>query len=263
MKDRSKLVGRRDVTKGLVSLGGAIFLGCDVADIPAPDKQTLPGSSQTWATGGTAAMVDKDSYPDPFEAGSLQCLLLAAATEGPCPEAGELDRVDISEGYPGLPMRLAFRVLDTSCRPIANAKVKVWHTQVSGSYSGETPNAQCLKDPADATRHYFRGVQTTDGDGRVFFDSCFPGWYAGRTPHVHYTVSVDGKSFTSQLVFDQAIVDDIFANQADYTRYGKPDTANASDNVVGNADLATYVATAQRMTDGTLLASKELIVFTA
>lgn len=278
-----KLLLRREVTRGLLlSLGGAVLFGGCAAESSsgapgagsdddassdaggAKETGTTTGSAESWATGGTAAMTGKASYPDPFAAPALQCLLLASATEGPCTEAADQTREDISEGYPGLPMRLSLRVVDTDCNPIANAKVKVWHTQLTGSYSGDTPNnGMCLKSQADSAKHYFRGAQTTDDDGRVSFDSCFPGWYRGRTPHIHYAVTVNGRSFASQLVFDQDLVQEIFESHTDYSQYGQPDTTNASDNVVGNAKLATYVCTTERMADGAMLASKELVVFTA
>lgn len=286
-ENQPKLLGRREMTRGLaLSLGGALLLACagkatsgsnddddddDTSDANANSdagsssetgSTTTTGSAESWATGGTAAMTAKASYPDPFASPAIQCLLLTAATEGPCTEAADQVRQDISEGYGGLPMRLALRVVDTDCNPIANATVKIWHTQLTGSYSGNTPNnGMCLKDQSDTSKHYFRGVQTTNDDGRVDFDSCFPGWYRGRTPHIHYTVTANGKSFTSQLVFDQDLVAEIFSTHPDYSQFGQPDTTNASDNVVGNAKLATYVATTERMSDGAMLASKELVVF--
>jgi len=202
-------------------------------------------------------------YADPFSSAVpiTACVLATTATEGPCTEAADQVRRDISEGYSGIPLRLALRVVDTSCTAIAGAKVKVWHTQIAGSYSGNTPNnGMCLKDSADASKHYFRGVQTTDANGRVDFDSCFPGWYRGRTIHIHFTVSLNGKSYTSQLVFDQAVVQDIFANNDDYKGYGQPDTPNAMDNVVGGAKLASFVLDVSRLTDGAMMASKTLVV---
>jgi protocatechuate 3,4-dioxygenase beta subunit len=266
------------VTKAFVlSVGGAVFFGCGKTDGTASDgsgsrdagstdagSTSAVGSAETWARGGTAAMTDKASYPDPFAVASTQCVLLAAATEGPCTESADQVRQDISEGYSGLPMRLAFRVVDTACKPVANAKVKVWHTELAGGYSGDTPNnGMCLKSQADEAKHFFRGVQPTDADGRVYFDSCFPGWYRGRTVHVHYTVTAFGKSFTSQVVFDQSLVNEIFSTHPEYVGFGLPDTTNAKDNVVGNANLDSYVAKAERMSDGAMLASKELVVFTA
>lgn len=285
-----RMVSRRQVAEGLVATLAGFFLvrgvvACtnastgtvaDDGDETTDDTSesdasagtttdgsgTTTGSSGSWATGGTAAMTAKATYTDPFAAAATSCVLLTQVTEGPCTEAEDQVREDISEGYAGLPMRLAFRVVDSNCQPIANAKVKVWHTQRTGSYSGNTPNNRmCLKDQADAAKHYFRGVQTTDEDGRVYFDSCFPGWYSGRTPHIHYTVTANGRSFTSQVVFDQALVQELFESHPDYAEFGQPDTTNEDDNVVGRGAIESYVLDVERQSDGAMLASKLLVAF--
>ncbi len=289
MRERPKtLVSRRAATQTFLALlGGAVLVRCggDPAGVNAASdgdggsrggggssgggtdaagadaaKGDPTGSATSWATGGTAAMVDASSYPDPFTGAATGCVLALAATEGPCTEAADQVRKDISEGYSGLPMRLALQVVDTSCNAIAGATVKVWHTQRTGSYSGDTPNnGMCLKLSADSAKHYFRGVQTTDASGRVDFDSCFPGWYRSRVVHVHFTVTAGGKSFTSQLVFDDALVSEIFATHAEYKEFGQPDTTSSTDNVV-KASPSSYVLTVARMTDGAMMASKRLVV---
>jgi protocatechuate 3,4-dioxygenase beta subunit len=288
----SSLLSRREATQGILLAFGGIFggaatfiAGCGGSSTSAAstsgssgttgttgdggatssdtDSATTDsgGSAAAWASGGTAAMTDKASYPNPFSVAATSCVLAATATAGPCTEAADQVRQDVSEGLSGLPMRLALRVVDASCNPIAGATVKIWHTQITGSYSGETPNpAMCLKIQSDSAKHYFRGLQTTDADGRVDFDSCFPGWYRGRAIHIHYTVTHNGKSYTSQLVFDQTLIDEIFTTHAEYKGFGLPDTPNASDNVVGNANLESYTVATARMTDGAMLASKQLVV---
>lgn len=276
------LLTRREATRGLLAvLGGAALLACGGSSVLADtdDAGTSGGdgggtgtgdsgtttdsgtSAGSWASGGTKSM--KGGYADPFPATVSACALAVTVTEGPCTEAADQVRTDISEGYTGLPMRLALRVLDASCKPIAGAKVKVWHTQINGSYSGNTPNnGMCLKDQADASKHYFRGAQTTDAAGRVDFDSCFPGWYRGRTVHIHFSVTVGSKTTTSQVVFDQALVQEIFASHPEYASYGQPDTTNASDNVVGRGDLAGFTLTTSRLADGAMMAFKDLVVST-
>jgi hypothetical protein len=81
------------------------------------------GTAETWATGGTKSMTDKATYPDPFTDAPDSCLLVAATTEGPCTTTSELLREDVSEGWTGLPVRLALRVVDESCNPLAGATV--------------------------------------------------------------------------------------------------------------------------------------------
>lgn len=263
-------LSRRDANALLLVLGSGTLLACRGGETsakatPKPttsDTGTAPeaGAATAWASGGTKAMTDKASYPDPFATAVSSCVLSSPLTEGPCIEAADRVRVDVSEGYGGLPMRLSLRVVDSACKPLAGAKVKIWHTQLAGSYSGDTPNnAMCLKDPSDSTRHYFRGVQTTDADGRVAFDSCFPGWYPGRAIHIHYTVTVDGKAFSSQLFFDQELVNDVFASHPEYKGFGAPDTSNATDGVA-KGNVASFLLMTSRMKDGALLAASQLVV---
>lgn len=200
-------------------------------------------------------------YPDPFPTASASCVLTAAATEGPCTEAEDRQRRDVSEGFSGLPVRLALRIVDASCEPVAGARVKIWHTQVSGSYTGTTPNDRmCLTDATASAHHAFRGVQTTDERGRVDFDTCFPGWYRGRAVHIHFTVTAAGRSFTSQLLFEEGLVRDVFSNHAEYKSFGLPDTTNEGDLLARAGDLAAHTLATSRMGDGAMMAAKELVV---
>src|SRR5262249_6615313 len=129
------------------------------------------------------------------------------------------------------------------------------------SYSGNTPNnGMCLKDQADSAKHYFRGLQTTDASGRVDFDTCFPGWYRGRAIHIHYAVALGARTFTSQLLFEQALIDEVFSTHAEYVPLGSPDTPNAVDNVVAGGDLASFTLATKRMDDGAMLAYKQLVL---
>lgn len=221
-------------------------------------SSTGTGSVGGWASGGTAAMVDKETYPDPFtDPLGNACALTPAQTLGPC-YAATVDREDISEGNPGLPVRLAFLVVDTDCNPIPNASVDVWHTDIGGLYSGEDAIDMCtLNDPEAEAGRWYRGIQTAGADGKVYFDTCFPGWYGGRAIHIHYSVRVgDQEYLTSQLYFPQSLIDEIFATHPDYVDYGSPDTPNASDGIyVPGAELDWA-----QMTDGAMLASKVLVV---
>lgn len=221
------------------------------------------GDADTWATGGTAAMTKKDCYPDPF-ANGLGCALLCQTTEGPC-TADTIERQDVSEGWGGLPVRLALKIVEAdSCAPIEGAVVEIWHTQRTGVYSGVTPSgAFCYGDDPDAENYlYFRGSQTTDADGRIDFDTCFPGWYSSRAIHIHFRVYLEGQlTLTSQLFFDDALNEAIFDSHPDYAEFGQPDTVNTTDNVIGGVDdLTPYILDVARMADGAMLASKAIAI---
>lgn len=240
--------------------GTSVDAGADAGG-SSPDGSTLGN----WASGGTAAMTDKASYPDPFTDALTSCALVATTTEGPCTTEDDLVREDVSEGWSGLPVRLALKVVDTSCNPLSGVAVKIWHTNLEGSYSGQTPNNNmCLMEESYASQNFFRGVQTTNSDGNVFFDTCFPGWYRGRAVHVHFQVTSGTTSYrVSQLFFPEDVTQEIFASHSEYSSYGQPDTLFATDNImsgIATAERDRHILTVARMTDGAMLASKVVTV---
>lgn len=224
----------------------------------AGSTSTSDGGS--WATGGTASM--SGEYPDPFANGlGNACALTCAATLGPCYAQTET-RKDISEGHDGLPTRLAFLIVDESCKPIEGASVDIWHCAAEGLYSGSDASDFCTSGDATArAARWFRGVQTTDANGRVDFDTCFPGWYSSRTIHIHFTVRIgDTEYVTSQFVFDDALCDDIVANEPLYKDRGPRDTNNTNDTVVSASSAAEYSFQTERMADGAMLAWKAIVL---
>ena len=266
---------RRTLLRAAGALPLANLVGCggDPAPIDPVDASggtdSQPGdncgpAAPAWATGGTAAMMPS-CYPDPFAAGIGACpLVVCATTAGPC-TAPAPARVDVSEGRPGLPVRLALKLVTAeTCAPIAGAVVEIWHTQVSGVYSGQTPSPGfCSGGDADAPNHsYFRGTQTTDAAGRVDFDTCFPGWYPGRAIHIHFAVTIGAEVYlVSQLFFADPLVADICGGHPDYVGRSQPDTSNTRDGVIGGAaNFAAYVLDAARMSDGAMLASKAIAI---
>jgi protocatechuate 3,4-dioxygenase beta subunit len=269
---------RREVLRG-VGAGLAVIplaaLGCGddgdaAADAGGGDAAPAPDArAGEWASGGTAAMTDKASYPDPFAGAVSSCVLVAATTEGPCTTEDDHDREDVSEGSRGLPVRLALKVVDDACNPVAGATVKIWHTNPDGVYSGETPAPVTCNDndAAAIAASFFRGVQTTDADGVVGFDTCFPGWYPGRAIHIHLEVKSGAMSYRiSQLFFPEDITQAIFASHPDYVGFGQPDTLFDSDSVmqlIPTASRPRHTFDVARMTDGAMLASKVVTVMSA
>jgi protocatechuate 3,4-dioxygenase beta subunit len=65
---------------------------------------------------------------------------------------------------------------------------------------------------------WLRGYQVADADGRVVFRTIYPGWYQGRTIHIHFKIRPEpggtrGFDFTSQLYFDDALSDAVMARE--------------------------------------------------
>ena len=257
-------VSRRQILRVLAGAGLVSFIPFGRRGTARWGGDAEAGTTE-WASGGTAAMTAKDTYPDPFDAEIGPCLLVATTTQGPCTTETDIVREDISEAWTGLPVRLALKVVDESCNPLVGATIKIWHTNIEGSYSGPTPNnGICLKDQAYASANFFRGVQTTAADGTVFFDTCFPGWYRGRAIHIHFQVKDASRTYrVSQLFFPEDVTEDIFANHPEYSPYGQPDTTFADDGIVAGipaAERDRLILTIARMSDGAMLASQVVAV---
>jgi protocatechuate 3,4-dioxygenase beta subunit len=270
-------MNRRLVSTGLAQLTGLALLGCggDKGETGGSasgdsggggDGGTTDsgsggdsGASDGWRLGGTAGMAE--SYPEPDWEMGESCALSCSMTLGPCYSATE-ERQDISEGRPGQAMRLAFRVVDSACQPVEGAAVDIWHTSNDGFYSGEEAQEMCTQGNEEAiAASWFRGVQTTDTNGRADFNSCFPGWYSGRTIHIHTTIRWAGQEYlTSQLFFEQSLSDSICGEHPDYAPRGTPDTTNETDGVARVGDLSPYIFDVEWMEDGVLLAWKTIVI---
>jgi protocatechuate 3,4-dioxygenase beta subunit len=250
-------------TSGSGSSGdGSSSEGVDDSSSTGTPTDCEPASE--WASGGTASMTAQDCYPDPFAGGVASCALYCSTTAGPC-TADTIERQDVSEGLLGLPVRLALKLVTADgCAPVEGAFVEIWHTQRTGVYSGETPMPMFCSggDPEAPSQLYMRGSQTTDADGRVDFDTCYPGWYPGRAIHIHFRVILKGEQLlTSQLFFDDALNDEIFASHPDYVEFGPPNTTNQTDGILGDeGDASPYILDTARMPDGAMLASKVIAI---
>jgi protocatechuate 3,4-dioxygenase beta subunit len=175
------------------------------------------------------------------------CAVTPEETEGPYWVDERLARSDVtvdpSDGSvkPGIPLRLDLAVLraDADCAPAAGVQVDVWHCDAGGLYSDEAANNTVGKK-------FLRGYQVADSAGAVQFTTIYPGWYSGRTVHIHFRVRAFDSStttydFTSQLFFDDAVSDQVLA-QSPYNTRGARDTTNATDNIYRAATLLTLMA---------------------
>ncbi len=171
------------------------------------------------------------------------CVVKPALTEGPYFVDAQLNRSDIriepSDGSvkEGAMLKLAFRVtqLDSAaCIPLPGAQVDVWHCDADGAYSG-------VSDPGFSTedQKWLRGYQITDENGLAEFVTNYPGWYSGRTVHIHFKIRTEpdaeeGYEFTSQLFFPEDLTDIVHV-QAPYAAKGYRDTLNENDSIYGQS----------------------------
>lgn len=180
-----------------------------------------------------------------------------ALTEGPYYKAGDFVRSDITEGQSGMPMTLTLTVVDTNCQPIPNATVDIWHANALGKYSGVSDPKEGCAECVDKT--FLRGTQTTNAQGQVTFQTIFPGWYPGRTVHIHVKVWEDGQEvLTTQLFVSKADADTVYAT----TGYkGEQNTTNEQDRIAQQAGANFAGLTlVNNFTNGFDIATAQLVI---
>ncbi|KFI18671.1 twin-arginine translocation pathway signal protein [Nitrosococcus oceani C-27] len=185
------------------------------------------------APGAPAQIPDKRAMPS--------CVVRPQQTEGPYFVDEKLKRSDIRfepsdhSVKEGVPLRLVFRVSrieGSACTPLSGAMVDVWQCDALGVYS-DVQDINGLFDTRG--KKFLRGYQITDASGKVEFVTIYPGWYPGRTVHIHFKIRTDpasprGHEFTSQLYFDDSLTDRVHA-QAPYATRGQRTLRNAGDRI--------------------------------
>jgi protocatechuate 3,4-dioxygenase beta subunit len=168
------------------------------------------------------------------------CVARPALTIGPYFVDEKLNRTDIRSDpttgaiKPGVPLRLTFNVSQLNggaCSALAGALVDVWHCDHLGIYSD-------VVDPGFNTlgQKWLRGYQETNANGVAAFATIYPGWYQGRTVHLHYRIrsasgAGTGFDFVSQLFFTDTLSDQIFALSPYAARTGVRGTRNTNDGI--------------------------------
>ena len=70
-----------------------------------------------------------------------------------------------------------------------------------------------------------RGIQRTNAKGLALFRTVYPGWYQGRTVHIHVKVHLGGNVLhTGQLYFPDTVTDAVY-RKAPYTSRPNRDVA--------------------------------------
>jgi protocatechuate 3,4-dioxygenase beta subunit len=215
MNERTARESALNRRKALVKIGG---LAATALGAGAWGARELAGTDDADAAGAGPAAV---------ASGLVSCVLAPEQTAGPFYLDDHKLRRNIREGRPGVPLTLRLTVVDVStCRPIRGAAVDIWHCDARGVYSGTTQETD--------DERFLRGIQRSDRNGLARFETIYPGWYQGRTVHVHVTVHVGGNVVhTGQLYFPDRLTDAVF-ERAPYSRRPSRSTRNAADSVYRN-----------------------------
>jgi protocatechuate 3,4-dioxygenase beta subunit len=152
----------------------------------------------------------------------------------------------------GVPLKLILTLKNTSCTALSGYAIYLWHCDAVGRYS--------MYSSGVTNQNYLRGVQSTDANGAVTFQTIFPGCYSGRMPHMHFEVyrdantatSFSNKLKTSQLAFPVATCQEVYANNSAYSASvgNLAKMSFASDNVFSDGVTLEMTSVTGNATDG-------------
>jgi protocatechuate 3,4-dioxygenase beta subunit len=163
------------------------------------------------------------------------CVMTPNLAIGPYFVEEKLNRSDVRGDREGVATTLTMHVFDfdKDCAAVPSAQIDIWHCDALGTYSDVQQNGT-------KGQTWLRGFQTTDAKGVATFVTIFPGYYQGRTTHIHVRVRVNELDFTTQIFFteDQAAT---VNGVAPYTSNNSNGTRlkNAQDGIYqqGGADV--------------------------
>src|SRR5258707_1197378 len=212
-------------------------------------------------TAGTAGVFGTLAAGKAFGANVACIEALPEEMEGPLFVEEVLNRSDVridpSDGSvsPGVPVKFSVQVYDLSggaCPPLKGVHVDIWSCNAQGLYS-DTPHDKTVG------KKYLRGHQVTDSKGNAKFTTIYPGWYTGRTAHIHVSLRTfsgprvavaplptgccthtpnEVQKYVSQLYFPESITEEVYKLAA-YKRPGTRDTTNANDGIFNRTQNAS------------------------
>ncbi|MER5717453.1 intradiol ring-cleavage dioxygenase [Streptomyces sp. NPDC002132] len=216
---------------------------------------TLGGAALGVAALGVATkQATAAAEPDAGLQAAAACILTPEQTEGPYYLDLETVRENITEGKAGVPLTLRVTVVHaTSCAPLPDTAVDIWHCDALGAYSGYVAGGST----PDTT--FLRGVQLTDSAGVAEFTTIYPGWYVGRALHIHVKTHVGGTvsngtyhgghvSHTGQLYFPETYNTKVAA-LSPYRNNTATRTLNARDGIYRNGGSSTLLTLTQAGSD--------------
>ena len=181
--------------------------------------------------------------PAAVASGAVTCVLAPEQTEGPYYVPSAKVRRNVTEGKPGTLLILQLRVVDaSSCKAIKGASVDIWHCDANGVYSGVQGSSGT----------FLRGIQKTDAHGLATFKTIYPGYYPGRTVHIHVKVHLGGNVVhTGQLYFPDTTTDAAY-KAAPYASRPARAMRNAGDSIYRNGGKRSQLTVRKRSAGGYL-----------
>tara|TARA_R110000868_G_scaffold774_5_gene5639 strand:+ start:5132 stop:5878 length:747 start_codon:yes stop_codon:yes gene_type:complete len=216
---------RKDFIKGLGLAGLSVSSVMILSSCSTDNNETLIDEN-------------KDTTDSDSETSDV-CTVTPTETEGPFPTHSPADyiREDIVGDRTGIALELdiTIRNVNNNCAILEGALVDIWHCDKDGNYSEYGGSG--MQSTNYTSNHFLRGRQTTNSNGLAEFTSIFPGWYNGRSTHIHVHIynSSGNSLLVTQIAFPEgensAVVRVNAATDQGYIKGMSGYTYNSNDNV--------------------------------
>ncbi|EKG10663.1 Intradiol ring-cleavage dioxygenase [Macrophomina phaseolina MS6] len=215
--------------------------------------------------------VTPNTDPSILFTGNNSCILAPETTQGPYYVVGELFRHDITEDQQGVPLYMDIQIIDTNtCEPLKDVALDFWHCNATGVYSGIAASGNGdSSDTSNLDKTFLRGIQATDEDGVLQFQSIVPGHYTSRANHIHVLAHISGSwsllpngtisgggntAHVGQVFFDQDLLTEVETFEP-YSTNTQEWTMNSEDSILsgeaGDIDpVVEYVLLGDSVADG-------------
>lgn len=219
----------------------------------------------------------KPLHPPTFAAiQNSTCVTAPEVTEGPYYVANELLRTDVRGDQTGVDLTIDIGVMDTrTCTPLTDALVEIWACNATGAYSGFTTAVLGAGNAMSDQNTWLRGGYATNAEGVVEFKTIYPGYYSGRTIHVHtmvqtnYSVATNGSIIShagqvrhvGQIYFSEDLNNQVVSQPA-YQNTRHTRTLNANDGLLAQGSANGYNAVAATQLLGDNIANGVLAYIT-
>jgi protocatechuate 3,4-dioxygenase beta subunit len=223
---RARLEQRRRLLGMMLSGGAAALLGaCGGSSGSGSTSSTSSSSSSSGSTTTTssACVADPEETNGPFPADGTNTVNGSVAN---VLNVSGVVRSDIRSSFgsstteaPGVPLTITITLEDTAtaCELLSGYAIYIWHCNRDGEYS--------LYGTGIQNENYLRGVQVSDGNGQVSFQTIFPACYSGRYPHIHVEVyktlaaatSGSNALLTTQMALPRDVASTVYSTASGYS----------------------------------------------
>lgn len=105
----------------------------------------------------------------------------------------------------GVSFKIRICLLDSDNKAVENAFVYIWHCDQNGSYSGYSSR----ENGFHYDKSFCRGVYQTNVNGKVQFQTIYPGWYPGSSPHIHLAIFPEGNLNSEPILYRVCLPEDV------------------------------------------------------